>query len=162
MSYSINPGYTDSISATKNVAIPDLSYVADFAVTTDTAKEVILSNTTSPLDRVETIRFAAGDIKDIYSGTGIDSAYQAPSHKGVSVVAQVSDVWRYSDAADPSLPVIDLPLEAHLVLRVPKTSYITADQFLGVTKRAFSLLFDTGSVTSSRLFEILKGALDPQ
>lgn len=161
MSYSINTGYTDTVTTTKNVAIPDLSYVSDFTVTTDTAKEAILTNITSPMDRVETIRFGSTDIKDVYTGTGIDPAFMAPSHKGVSIVMQMNDIWRYCDATNLALPQIDLPISAHIVLKVPKTSYVTADQFLSALTRAFSLAFATGSVTSTRLYSLLKGALDP-
>lgn len=161
MAYAISNGYTDTISTLKSVSIPDLDYSVDFAVTSDKPGEVILTNVTSPLDRAETIRFALTQIKDVYTNTDIDAAYKAPSHQGVSLVAQVSDVWRYSDSSNLALPAIDLPLSAHLVLKVPKSSYITADQYLSLVKRAFSLMFDTGAVTSARLLEMLKGSLDP-
>lgn len=161
MSYSINTGYTDTISATKSLAIPDLDYSVDFAVTSESPKEVILSNITSPMDRTETLRFAITDVKDVYTGTSVDSSFMAPSHKGVALVCQLNDIWRYVDSTDLSLAQIDLPIEAHFVIKVPKTSYVTADQFASVIKRMISLGFGTGSVASTRLFNMLKGALDP-
>jgi hypothetical protein len=161
MSYSLNKGYTDTISTAKSIDIPDMDYSVDFSIISDKPGEVILTNITSPMDRGETIRFALTQVKDVYTGTDIDASYKAPSHAGVSLVAQVSDTWRYYDSTDLSLPAVDLPISAHVVIKVPKTSYITADDFLTIAKRAFSLLFDTGAITSARLVEMLKGSLDP-
>lgn len=161
MSYTINKGYTDTIATTKDVALPDLDYAHDFRVSQDTPGEVIMINTTSPMDRGETIRFAITNVKDVYTNTGVDAAYQAASHQGVSLVVQVNDTWRYEDATAPTASKVDLPISAHLVIKVPKTSFLGADDHLSIAKRVFSLLFDTGSVTSARLMTLLKGALDP-
>lgn len=161
MAYSLSKGYTDTITATKNVAIPDLDYAHDFRVSTDTPGEVILTNVTSPLDRGETIRFAVSNVKDIYANTGVDAAYQAASHQGISLVVQVSDTWRYSDPANPTATAVDLPIGAHLVIKAPKTSFLSANDYLSIAQRAISLLFNTNQVTSDRLMMLLKGALDP-
>lgn len=161
MSYSLNKGYTDAITTPKAVSVPDLSYSTDFRVSTDVPGEVIMTNITSPLDRNETVRFAITNIKDIYTNSGVDVSYMAPSHQGISLVTQVTDTWRYEDVANPTNPVIDLPISAHLVIKAPKTSYLGANDYLSIAQRAFSLLFDTGSVTSARLMTLLKGALDP-
>lgn len=161
MAYSLNKGYTDSITTPKTVSIPDLKYSTDFKVSTDVPGEVIMTNVTSPLDRNETIRFALTNVKDIYSNTGVDPSCMAASHQGISLVAQVSDVWRYADAAVPTAAVVDLPISAHLVIKAPKSSFLAADDYLAIAQRAFALLFATGSVTSGRLMSLLKGALDP-
>lgn len=161
MSYSLNKGYTDTITTPKNVAIPDLDYANDFHVSRDVPGEVVMTNTTSPLDREESIRFSITNVKDIYTGTSVDPAYFAPSHQGISLVIQVNDTWRYEDAVDPTAQAIDLPITSHIVIKAPKTSYIDADNYLSIVKRAVSLAFDTGSVTSNRLMMLLKGALNP-
>jgi hypothetical protein len=161
MAYSLNKGYTDSITTPKTVSVPDLKYTTDFKVSTDVPGELIMTNVTSPLDRNETIRFAVSNVKDIYAGSGVDSSCMAASHQGISLVAQVADVWRYADSAVPTAPVVDLPISAHLVIKAPKSSYLSADDYLAIAQRAFALLFATGSVTSTRLMQMLKGALDP-
>lgn len=161
MSYSLDKGYTDTISTTKNVAVPDISYSADFRVASDVPGEVILTNVTSPLDRSETIRFALSNVKDIYANTPVDAAYMAASHQGLSLVVQVNDTWRYADSATPTAPAVDLPISAHIVIKAPKTSFLTADNYLSIVTRAVGLMFNTGSVTSARLMQMLKGALDP-
>lgn len=161
MSLKLDKGYTDS-QEDKAVLIPDLSYKSDFATSSDTASEVILSNTTSPIDRVETIRFAIQNVKDVYNGTDIDPGVQAASHRGVSLVCQVSDTYSYYDDADPANKRVDLPVSAHLVIKAPKSSFIGADDYLAIAKRAFASLFETGSTTSDRLVSLLRGALDPR
>lgn len=161
MSLELDRGYTDS-KQKKTVSIPDLDYKSDFAVTSDTATEVVLVNTTSPIDRAESLRFAISNIKDVYNGSDIDAGVQAASHRGVSLVCQISDTYSYYDPTDPNKTRVDLPVSAHIVVKAPKSSFIGADDYLAIAQRAFAGLFSTGSVTSDRLVELLKGALDPR
>lgn len=152
-------GFTDKVTTTKNLALPDLSYATDFAVIKDDASEVVISNTTSPLDQPETIRFALTSVQDIYSGTGIEPSYRAVTKRGESLLVQVNDILRVTD--ENGQIVYDLPISCHLVLKVPLNEYVTADVALSVAKRNISALFDTGSVTSARLNQLLRSSLKP-
>lgn len=160
MAYLLSKGYTDSLTG-KSTTIPDLDY-SDFAVVSESPSEVILSNLTSPIDRTETIRYAIQGINDVYNNTDIDSSVKAASHKGISLVCQVNDIYSYTDETDPSSARIDLPVSAHLVIKVPKSTYITADDYLAVAQRAFSAIFGTGSATSAQLQLLLRGAINPK
>lgn len=163
MAFTTSYGYTDSITTAKNVAIVDLDYAKDFAVTKDTADEVVITNTTSPVDQPETIRFGYQTVGNVYANTGIDPSMMAITKQGISLVAQVNDILRVTNNDENccSPIVYDLPIQAHVVIKVPKNQFVTADVALTAAKRAFSALFATGQVTSARLNAMLRDALKP-
>jgi hypothetical protein len=75
-------------------------------------------------------------------------------------LAQVTDVLTVSESTDADYRV-DLPLSAHLVIKVPASEYVTSAQVQAVVGRLLSSLFDTGVSTTSRLEAILRGSLVP-
>lgn len=164
MTKEIKSGYTDTpVSGVTELTFPRavLNIQKDFRVkSNNNGKEIVLTNITSPIDRPENIRLAYSDVANIYSGTGIEPSVSAPTKRGVSVLAQVTDVLSVQDTTDADFR-IDLPLSAHLVIKAPASEYVTADQVQVLIGRLLSSLFDTGVVTTSRLEAILRGSLAP-
>jgi hypothetical protein len=163
MTKIVKTGYTDTaIAGVSSLNFPRglVNITQDFRVKSNTGKEVILTNLTSPIDRPENIRLAYTDIANVYNGTGIESSLSAPSKRGVSVLTQVTDVISVTDDTDADYR-IDLPMSAHLVLKVPASEYITSAQVQALIGRLLSCLFDTGSTQTSRLEAILRGSLVP-
>lgn len=164
MTKEVKQGYTDTaISGVSSLTFPRglLNIKADFRVkSNNNGKEVVLTNITSPIDRPENIRFAYTDIANIYSGTGIEPSIASPSKKGISLLAQITDVISISDTADADFR-IDEPLSAHLVIKAPASEYVTSAQIQTLIGRLLSSLFDTGSTSGSRLEAMLRGSLLP-
>lgn len=164
MAKVINRGYVDTpvegvTALTFDRAI--LNIDKDFRVKSNKdGKEVLLTNITSPIDRPENIRIAYTDIANVYNGTGVDPSVSAPTKRGVSILAQVTDVLSVSDDTNSDYRV-DLPVSAHLVLKVPASEFITAAEVKILLGRLLSSLFDTGSTSTSRLEAILRGSLVP-
>lgn len=156
-------GYTDSISTAKTLSVPDLDYAKDFAVTRDTPDEVIITNTTSPIDQPETFRFGYNQIADVYKNTGIDPSVAAVSKRGASIVVQLNDILRVSCNSETTCnPVqFDLPISTHVVIKVPVNQYINADLVKQLVLRNVAALFNTGSVTADRIDALLRHALQP-
>lgn len=157
-------GYIDTpISGVTSLTFPRavLNCAKDFRVKSNQpGKEVVLTNITSPIDRPERIRIAYSDLTNIYSGTGIDASVFAPTKRGVSVLAQVTDVISVTDDLNPDFR-IDLPVSYHLVIKVPASEFITAADINTGIGRLLSSLFDSGVSTTSRLEAILRGSLVP-
>jgi hypothetical protein len=163
MTKVITNGYTDTpISGVSSLTFSRglVNIAQDFRVKSNTAKEVILTNITSPIDKPENIRLAYSDVANVYSGTNIEPTVFAPSKRGTSVLVQVTDVLSITDSTDADYK-IDLPLSFHLVVKVPNSEYITADVVKTGVGRLLSGLFDTGSTSNSRLEAILRGSLVP-
>lgn len=153
-------GYSDSQTDGKTVTIPDLAYAADFAVASEAPGCTVLSNLSTPLDQAETIRFQIQDVANIYNGSGVDPTFYASSKKGFSLLVQVNDVARVTSDEDTSFQV-DLPVSAHLVIKAPKSQYVTADILRDAALRAVSLLFATGSTGTERISSLVRGAMTP-
>lgn len=163
MAMTTSLGYTDSVTTQKTLSIPDLSYAKDFAVTRDTPDEVVITNTTSPIDQPETIRFGYTTVADVYRNTGIDPSVAAVSKRGASIVIQLNDILRVSCGSETSCSPVqfDLPISTHIVVKVPINQYITADLVKQEVLRNVAALFGTGEVTSARIDSLLRHALQP-
>lgn len=137
-----------------------LNFGADFVVKSEASNEVIITNLTSPIDTPEKFRFAISDIKDIYKNTGIDPTRQSQSKRGVNLLCQLTDVWTITDSVDLTFQEI-VPIEAHVVLKMPASPYVSEDAVVAFIGRLMSGLFATGSSTSARLKSMIRGSLTP-
>lgn len=164
MAKVISKGYTDTpIAGVGSLTFPRavLNIEKDFRVKSNQpGKEIVLTNITSPIDRPEKIRIAYSEVANIYSGTGIEASLAAPTKRGVSVLAQDTNVITVLDSANPDYR-IDLPVSYHLVIKVPASEHISATDVQEGLGRLLSSLFDSGTNTSARLEAILRGSLTP-
>lgn len=160
MAKTLNKGFTDSVTSTKNVAIPSLSWATDFKTKTDDPNEVIITNVTCPLDRPETVRFGYTEINDVYKNTSIDSSVYAPTKRGIQLLAQINDVYSVTDTVDATYRV-DLPVQAHIVIKVPANENITADVVNALIARSVSTFYATSTVTSEKIAAMIRGSLRP-
>lgn len=163
MSLSINKNILDTPVEgvpTLSIACPTLNFGVDYAVKDANASEATLVNLTGTVADVETIRIKRADVANVYTNSGIDPSYQAPSKRGQSIVTQINAVYTVSDSDDASYRV-DLPVQCHLVLKLPHNPLLTEEVALELAKRCFSTLYDTGVTTSGRLKRVLRGSLVP-
>jgi hypothetical protein len=163
MAKTTNLGYTDTPVEGNPILKfdrPAINFKADFRVKSNGGKEVVLTNITSPIDRPENIRIAYTDVANIYGGTGIDPSIAAPTKRGISLLTQITDVVSVTDSNDADYRV-DLPISAHLVLKLPASEFITAQTVTTIIGRLLSAYYDTGSESPSRLESILRGSLVP-
>lgn len=137
-----------------------VNFGADFKVKQESADAVILTNLTSPLSTPEQFRFAAQEVANVYQGSTVDPTMYATSKKGVSLVAQCNEVWTVTDTTDATYRV-DLPVQAHIVLKIPKNENITPAMVEDLLGRVVSGFFETGSTATTRLQAMLRGSMKP-
>lgn len=150
--------YTDAAN-TKQISIPDIDY-SEFARVSAKSGEAVMTNTTSPVDRPETVRAALQNIANIYAGTSIEPAYYSVSKAGRSLLLQVNDILTYTDDTDVSLRQ-DYPISAHMVVRFPTNVNVDATVILTVVERLIATAFATTKTDSSRLEALIRGSLEP-
>ena len=163
MAKSVSVGYTDTAivgNPVLNLLRGSVNFGADFRVKQESPNEVILVNLTSPVDRPEKFRFSYSEVANIYSGTDVDPSVYAPSKRGVSVLCQLTETLSVTDDTDPSYRV-DLPISAHLVLKLPANENITATMLQTIFARMASGLYATGLTTTSRIDSMVRGSLKP-
>lgn len=161
MAKTLNKGFDPTGEASdKTLAIAGFKYPDEFRVKSESPDEAILVNITSPMDRVEKLRFAYSEVADVYKNTSIDSSVAAASKRGVQVLAQASETWSLTDDADPEYRV-DLPVSAHIVVKIPACEYISETDILELLGRAVGGLYD-GTTAQWRLSDLVRGALVPK
>lgn len=163
MAKVITKNYTDTaVSGVTSLTFPRaiLNFGADFRVKQNQPNEVILTNITSPVDRPETIRVGWTNIANVYTGTGIEPSYVAPTKRGVSVLVQVTDIITVTDSVDADYRV-DLPVSYHVVIKIPANENLTTTLIQEGLGRMVSGLFATGSTTLTRLESLIRGSLVP-
>lgn len=162
MSKSLSFSYSDTAfgsPATLNFVRANTNYGVDWAEKVRKPGETVIVNVNSSNDRPEKIRIAYSEVKDIYTNSGIDPAYYAPSRKGISLVSQITEVGRVTESIDGSF--VDLPISAHIVIKAPMHDLITPTVIETVVKRLLSSLYNDNATTITRLAELLKGAVTP-
>lgn len=136
-----------------------INFAADWAKKTSDESELILINTTSPLDRVETLRFGRSRIGNIYTGAGIEAAYASSVRSGVSALVQDRTVLT---AVDDAGNRTDYPISAHLIIKVPTSDLITEQLLVTILSRLLGACYEqSGTTAGPRLNRLIRGALIP-
>lgn len=137
-----------------------LNFTVDYSKKESSPNSVVLVNTTSPLDRQETVRFSWSRVNNVYSGTGIDSSVYSQNKTGVSVLGQLNTILSVTDEKGGR---VDLPLSGHFVFKVPSHEVITSDVLNTFVKRVVALLYEqSGSDPGTRLNSLVRGAVLPK
>lgn len=163
MAKTLSTNYVDT--AIPGVSSLDFSrglvnFGTDFKVKLDEPGEVILTNITSPVVYPEKLRISVSDVANIYTGSSIEPSLYAPTKKGVSLLCQLTEVWKVTDSAVPEMEIA-LPVSTHIVIKVPNHELVTPDAIITMLGRNLSGFFETGSETSERLTALLRGSMKP-
>jgi hypothetical protein len=162
MAYTTNWGFTPASDITARKIQPaNLAFGTDFAKTSYKPGEAILSNLTSPLDRVETYRFATSQVANVYTGTKLDPSSQSQNKRGTAVLLQIRSDLGVTDT-DTNSKII-LPFEAHLVMRIPQHEAVNVTLVKEFLNRLYGGLYeDSDTLMTARLTALLHGSVLPQ
>jgi hypothetical protein len=122
--------------------------------------EATLTNTTVALGYDESLKLSSKKVANVYSSANIDNALRAPNKQGRSILISLDEIWKETDSTDATYEVA-LPMHGHIVLRVPSNSTLTYDDVLDFLLRLVSFAFAENTATSSRVRDMIKGALVP-
>lgn len=164
MAITINKGYVADGTAS-SLTTTVFHFPTVFAKRESSAGESVLVNTGTPTDRLEVVKTAIKDVKNIYNGTGIIPGYQSPNQSGKQLLVQVNEVWSKLDSADNTFRQ-DLPVQAHLVIKLPNEALISESDVRELIGRLIGILSESDGgaepTITSRLVALLRGALTPQ
>jgi len=120
--------------------------------------ETVTANRTSPLDQPETYRFSQKEIKDVYAATDIDPSARMATKAGRATLIELRGAWAETDSVDVTYRKL-IPYKVGIQFTMPTNASVTADMALAAILRAYGLVFETGTVTSAGINNILHGAL---
>lgn len=153
--YGVSPAFDLT-----TIKVANIDYASDFRIEKNDPKEAVLTSIQSPIGLAEKFRFAAQPISNVYANTTVDKALYAQSTKGLSVLVQLSEIWTLEDPQVPSF-IQALPVEAHLVIRVPSNPHYDADDIMTLVGRMLGGLFTHDASGNNRLAALLRQSLVP-
>lgn len=163
MSKSISSLVVDTAIAggvTPTITIADVNFPADFRVTMDESNEARLTNIQAPVAAPEQFRFAVSRVNDIFSNTKASASSDCPSKKGNQILVQLTSCYGVSDTTDATYGYT-LPIEGHLVLRIPDDSLVTDTMIKSFVGRLCAGLFNSGKNDTTRIKSLIRGVLIP-
>lgn len=156
---------SDSISAPKNLPIPDLDWEHDFHLLRSSSEEAVLINKTgSSLKPVEMVRFTRRPVVDVYK-SGLSAqldmcgAQKANCTNGVNAYAELAYMLKATNSV--SGEEVLLPMRGSIAFTVPTIDFISPAALEALVKRSIATLFQTGKVDGSLATNIARGDLDP-
>lgn len=158
--WTVSDDYSDTVTATKSLAIPDLDFKHDFSKKEDEPTSASIVNTTSAgLNPSETVKFGYSTVANIYTNTDVDAAAYAPSKRGVQVMAEISENYKAVNSVTGDEVI--LPCKGRVVLRFPSMSCVNETLIKDLLYRSISASLSTGSTDATRIIELAKGSLLP-
>lgn len=158
--WTVESHEVDSISGTKNVAVPDLSYATDYSVTSNTGSEVRLMNTSgTALEPVERLRYGKDRVADIYRNLDTLKVSQLPSPVGIRLLAESTFILSATNSVTGQ--ELEVPIRVWTCIETSTHNAITGEALEYATKRHIASLFATGSVDATMLTRMARGDLNP-
>lgn len=158
--WAVSDDYTDTVTATKSLAIPDLDFKVDFSKKEDEPNSASIVNTTSTgLNPSEIVKFGCSTVANIYTNTDVDAASYAPSKRGVQVMAEITENYKAVNSVTGDEVI--LPCKGRVVLRFPSMSCVSSALIQDLFIRSVSAALNTGVTDATRIIEMAKGSLLP-
>lgn len=138
------PLETGSGQDNPGTALTPLAPVAgSYGYTVDDPGQAVMKNITNALDQPNTIRCSVSTVADVFKGTEVAPTANQRTD-GLSILVQVTESWKVTDMATTA--VIQLPVSAHMVIKIPVDANITGSHLEGLVLRMIGAL-DRGEFT---------------
>lgn len=119
------------LTATQTLLIPNLDA---FSYSKDDPGESVFTSVSAALDQPNAIRHAVSSVADVFKNTPVVPEV-GQRVDGLSVLTQVTEVWKVYDATDASVKPYYLPVSAHFVLRFPNDALVVPQRIWDLTLR---------------------------
>lgn len=137
---------------------PFLLEATDIVIKEDEPNRSVVEVKNSGYDRPEQFTFGCTAISNVYKGTNLTADLKPSTTGGVQILAKYTGYLTVEDSVDTSFEKL-IPISIHTVMQVPVNQFVTADDVLVYLRRQMGSLFKNVSATSSRIDELIRGAL---
>jgi hypothetical protein len=145
-----------SATAHKAVGLFDMGELTNYGLERDEPEEVVLTNTTTAIDKGEVITYQSRKTKGV--STTLDLSYRNPIAAGVQYGVKVEAVLTTTDSSDATYRVDD-PVVCTISFRHPKSSNISQANVATMLARAISALQKEDGTW--RIAELMRSANKP-
>lgn len=159
-------GFINSKAATPlEILIPMVDYANDYSRGTETTGEVVLHNTTTPIDQAYDAVFSCRTINNIYDGIKtIDPVFWAPYRKGLEIRSAVRMTLRRTNTTTGEY--YDFPVTVNVAMSLPVSAGMTAEHLgIALSEAIGHLAGGESGLTdlsdAARLNELIRRTLKP-
>lgn len=163
--WSVVPNYTDTITSTKNLPLPDLDYAVDYSVRNQKNGEtVIINKTGASVAPIEMIRYAQSRVANVYESGLIRDLNIAPSAQsncaeGIKVYSEIATTFKATNTV--SGEEITLPFRVSVAAVTPSTDIVPSAAYVQAVIRGLSTMFGTGEVDGTLAKSLARGDTNP-
>lgn len=150
-------GFTNVTPSSKTITPITLNVVDSYAPITDEPTEVVLTNTTCPVDQGELVSYKASKVAKVSTTQDIRNPDKVTT--GVQYVVKVEEILSTTSDTDPTFRV-DTPIVAYLTIRHNNSSLVT-DAVIGqVVNRLLGASMKADG--TYRFGDLMRSALKPK
>lgn len=148
-------GSTTNVTAAQTLLMPT---VGSFKLLANSPNEAVYVNVAGALDQPNKVRHAVSVIPDVFKGLDIEpDAGQRTD--GLSILSQITELWKVDDAANSSFNPYYLPVSAHMVIKVPVDALITSQVLGNLFLRLAGSVWGAAGQSLAQAFDpLLRGA----
>lgn len=163
MTKTIAKGNTDTAMtfSPDTVSLAHINWTT-WSVLSEKPGEIVYYNNNSPSDQMETLRFTVTRVPNLYTGLNVDAASIPAVKSGTRVYVELRNMWKETSSTDDAYSKLS-PLRAAVSFTIPDYAAVTGlNDYQDVevfVRRAFSAVYDPGSLTQAGLKKLLRGAL---
>jgi hypothetical protein len=142
MSKTILVPYNDTVAAdvvAGSLSLPAINWPADWRVSATTTSRTRLENLTTTTPGAETVQLDWSNIKDVYQGTSVERALQAPSKRGQNCRVTYRVIRRVVETDDPTWE-IHIPSGGEFSWFFPISPYYGTQQAVEDLSRMIAVL----------------------
>lgn len=156
MAWTVTKDWDYSTETGKSITLPVIDFANNYAEKTQSGDGLTFADTTAPIDRPALTHLEWHQKSNIYTNTGIDRAYWAPSVRGMSVFMQQNNTYSITDGQE----TFYAPISTSISIKTLMHEAMTADVVLAHVIYSLAQLYDKQSNGSTRLARLMRGALD--
>lgn len=156
MAWTVTKDWNYSTSGGAQPTLPVLNS-ANLVEKTSKSDGKVFVDKTSPIDRPNTVSVEWHQRSNIYQNTGIDRAFYAPSVRGFNVHLQENYTYKVDDGKETEFYA---PISVGITIKGLMHEAITDTVISEALTATYARLFPDGKVTSDRIADLMRGALD--
>jgi len=159
--WTVSSNYADTLTTTKSIVVPDLSYASDYSLTADEPDDCVIKNVTSTnLNVCETLRFARQSVKNIYERTGTTAtSAKIADPSGVQIMFELNETYSASNSVTGQ--EAEIPCVGRIVLRFGTSTMVTSRLIEDLLTRTIATSFATGKTNADRAIQLARGIVVP-
>lgn len=156
MAWTVTKDWNYSTTSGGTITLPVIAFDTNYVVKNEKGDGVTYADVSAPIDRPALTHVEWHQRQNIYSNTGIDRAFWAPSVRGFNVHLQQMNTYLVTDGTE----TFYAPLSCSINIKSLAHEAITDTLITEHLEYTIAQLMKKGVVSSARIGALMRGSLD--